>query len=128
MAEQIIHVRTVDDVRREFRLRGLSISDWARRKGVSVALTHQILKGRRVALRGQSHRIAVLLGLKPGEPGNVESIAFSYAGFVATEFDEGKRNSASVASDCHPDQEAGRSSEEASAANQKAGHAIEQNQ
>lgn len=35
-------------------------------RGVSAQLTYQILSGRKVGLRGQSHRIAVLLGLKHG--------------------------------------------------------------
>ncbi|WP_458232263.1 hypothetical protein [Roseateles sp. P5_E8] len=62
-----IHVSNVEDVRKEFAARGLSVSEWARVQGVSAALTYQILSGSRpLGRRGQSHRISVLLGLKAG--------------------------------------------------------------
>lgn len=53
-------------LREELAERGVNLSDWARRRGYPVKLAHQILSGRRPCTRGQSHRIAVELGLKPG--------------------------------------------------------------
>lgn len=74
----IVPVCTVEEVRDEFRRRGISVSDWARRKGVSAQLTYRILAGRTVGLRGQSHEISVLLGLKPGVIGSAEDLTFAH--------------------------------------------------
>jgi gp16 family phage-associated protein len=76
---QIVPVCTVADVRAEFKRRGISVSEWARVRGVSAQLTYQILAGRKAAVRGQSHEIAVLLGLKPGLLGNVNELRFAHA-------------------------------------------------
>lgn len=43
---------------------GLSVVDWANERGFAVALVYAVLSGRRKCLRGESHRIAVALGLK----------------------------------------------------------------
>ena len=59
-------MRTPEEVKEEFRRRGVSINAWARSKHVSAALVHQVLSGKKRCLRGQSHNIAVLLGLKEG--------------------------------------------------------------
>jgi gp16 family phage-associated protein len=72
----IVPVCTVEDVRAEFARRGLSVSEWARRNGVSAQLTYQILAGRKLGLRGQSHTICVLLGLKPGIADASEGLTF----------------------------------------------------
>lgn len=72
----IVPVCTVEDVRAEFARRGLSISEWARRNGVSAQLTYQILAGRKLGLRGQSHTICVLLGLKSGLADSAEGLTF----------------------------------------------------
>lgn len=50
-----------------FEASGWSVAEWARLQGFSTGLVYQVLEGRRKCLRGQSHRIAVALGLKPGE-------------------------------------------------------------
>lgn len=54
------------------------MSEWARVRGVSAQLTYQILAGRKAAIRGQSHEIAVLLGLKPGLLGNADELRFAH--------------------------------------------------
>jgi len=51
--------------RRRFFIEGESIADWARQRGFSLQLTYSVLNGRVRARRGQSHHIAVALGLKP---------------------------------------------------------------
>jgi len=53
-------------VRQSFDELGVSIADWARERGFSVPLTRMVLAGKRKCLRGQSHQIAVALGLKTG--------------------------------------------------------------
>jgi len=45
---------------------GISIAEWARAEGFSTALVYQVIEGKRQCVRGQSHRIAVALGLKEG--------------------------------------------------------------
>jgi len=62
-------LKTPEAVRAEFERKGISIAEWARQHSVSRTLVYEILAGsqRRTCRRGQSHRIAVLLGIKAGE-------------------------------------------------------------
>lgn len=53
-------------VRELFADAGMSVAEWARVQGFSTGLVYQVLEGRRKCMRGQSHRIAVALGLKEG--------------------------------------------------------------
>ena len=69
-----VNLRSGDEVRKEFARRGLSISAWARAKGFSVQLVYQVLRGKKQCLRGQSHEIAVRLGIKAGEIGSIADI------------------------------------------------------
>jgi len=66
--------RSEAEVRAEFARLGLSIGAWARAHGFSAQLVYQVLAGRKRALRGQSHEIAVRLGLKRGQIGSIEDI------------------------------------------------------
>lgn len=50
--------------RQRFADDGQSISGWARDNGFSIKLTHQVLSGARPCRFGDSHRIAVALGIK----------------------------------------------------------------
>lgn len=59
--------RTADDVRADFARKGVSITQWATLNGFSPNLVFEVLGGRKKAIRGQSHNIAVALGLKSGE-------------------------------------------------------------
>lgn len=52
-------------MREQFTASGTNISEWARERGFSVKLTHRILAGDVACRYGESHRIAVALGLKP---------------------------------------------------------------
>ncbi|WP_342133504.1 DNA-binding protein [Hydrogenophaga sp. OTU3427] len=89
----IVDVLTVEDVREEFRRRGMSVSDWARRHGVSAQLTYRVLAGRTSGQRGQSHQICVLLGLKAGviEPVNDMKLAHLELNTQADESKSGTR-------------------------------------
>ena len=65
-------LKTRQQVRDEFASRGWSYSDWARQRGYSAALVCMIVNDddrtpQRKCLRGESHNIAVALGLKKGE-------------------------------------------------------------
>jgi gp16 family phage-associated protein len=59
-------LKTPVQVREEFAARGISLSSWARERGFSAELVYQVLSGRKRCIRGQSHQIAVSLGLKAG--------------------------------------------------------------
>ena len=76
MLNEIVPVCTVDQVKAEFRRRGISVSEWARLRGVSAQLTYQILARRKVGVRGQSHAISVMLGLKSGIAGSARELDF----------------------------------------------------
>jgi gp16 family phage-associated protein len=52
--------------KRLFEASGISVAEWARVRGFSTGLVYQVLDGNRKCLRGQSHRIAMALGLKQG--------------------------------------------------------------
>ncbi|MGC5791371.1 DNA-binding protein [Herbaspirillum huttiense] len=50
-----------------FEISGTSVAEWARVRGFSAGLVYQVLEGKRKCMRGQSHQIAIALGLKQGE-------------------------------------------------------------
>jgi gp16 family phage-associated protein len=58
--------KSIEQVKDEFSRRGISLSSWAKANGVSKNLLYQVLKGGRQCRYGQSHKIAVLLGIKDG--------------------------------------------------------------
>lgn len=45
---------------------GISVAQWAAANKFCTALVWQVLAGSRKCVRGQSHQIAVALGIKPG--------------------------------------------------------------
>jgi len=60
--------KTREQVKEEFARKGVSIREWALANGFSPKLVYEILANPvRVCKRGQSHKIAVRLGLKKGE-------------------------------------------------------------
>lgn len=70
-------IRTPDDVRAEFKRKGVSIASWAAAHKFSTTLVFEVLAGRKQGIRGQSHRIAVMLGLKEGEVADPADIDYS---------------------------------------------------
>lgn len=59
--------KTIQQVKDDFSRKGVSLSAWAKANGVNKNLVYQIMKGDRQCRFGQSHKIAVLLGIKDGE-------------------------------------------------------------
>lgn len=57
---------TAEQIREEFKRNGISIASWATANGFNTNLVLEVLAGRKKAIRGQSHQIAVRLGLKEG--------------------------------------------------------------
>ncbi|RZF64298.1 DNA-binding protein [Sphingomonas populi] len=51
--------------RYRFEASGTNISEWARERGFSISLVQSVLAGNRACRRGESHAIAVALGIKP---------------------------------------------------------------
>ncbi|AUX84709.1 hypothetical protein C3F34_00590 [Acinetobacter sp. ACNIH2] len=57
-------VKSVQQIKNEFHSKGITFSDWAKENNFSPELVYRVLKMNRVPLRGESHKIAVRLGLK----------------------------------------------------------------
>lgn len=66
MAQNMTHVRTIEEARRDLERRGKSIKQFAREIGVSERIVYGLLQGRFKGRRGQAHKAAVLLGIKDG--------------------------------------------------------------
>ena len=68
-------LRTPEEARAWLGYLGISVSQWARDHQMNVSLVYEILAGHKKCLRGKSHNIAVLLGMKAGvmtdRPGRV---------------------------------------------------------
>jgi gp16 family phage-associated protein len=52
--------------RKWFEDTGMSVAAWSREHGFSEVLVSLVLNGKRMPIRGQSHAIAVALGIKQG--------------------------------------------------------------
>lgn len=60
-------IKTPEQVKSDFLLRGESIAAWCKRNQVSVAAAYRVLREPKLrATRGECHRAAVLLGIKRG--------------------------------------------------------------
>lgn len=59
-------VLTLEEAKAEFLRHGLSVAGWAKENGFSPALVSSVLRGKCKGLRGDAHRIAVLLKIKDG--------------------------------------------------------------
>lgn len=55
----------IKQAKTNFFMEGRSVADWARENNFHQDLVYAVLNGRSKGLRGESHRIAVRLGLKP---------------------------------------------------------------
>ena len=59
-------MKTVDEVRTDFRRRGVPIARWAKDHGFNVYTVYRVLDGSIEGRYGKSHKIAIALGLKEG--------------------------------------------------------------
>ncbi len=73
-------LRSPEETKQIIESSGVSIAEWARENKFSAGLVYQILEGKRRCLRGQSHRIAVALGLKRGKQCDIQSLTSLLAG------------------------------------------------
>ncbi len=60
-------LRTPEEARAELKRKGISITKWAASYGFTPNLVYEVLSGNRPCIHGQSHQIAVALGIKAGE-------------------------------------------------------------
>jgi len=60
-------LRTREEVLADFSNKGTSISKWAKERGLPPSVVYGVLKDKRKARIGLSHKAAVLLGIKHGE-------------------------------------------------------------
>ena len=60
-----IPLRTADEARQWLRTNGVSASQFARDKGLSLDAVKEVLNGRSKANFGKAHDAAVALGMKP---------------------------------------------------------------
>ena len=65
-------------IREDFFLRGQSVADWARAHHFRSELVYAVLSGRCKGARGESHKIAVRLGLKPS-PASLANVSVQEA-------------------------------------------------
>ncbi|PAT32888.1 DNA-binding protein [Vandammella animalimorsus] len=63
----VITPRTHAQARQWLSEQGITVTQWARDHGFSTSLVFEVLYGRKRCLRGKSHNIAVLLGMKHGQ-------------------------------------------------------------
>ena len=59
--------RTPEEARAWLDYQGITVAQWARENGMHDSLVREVLAGRKKCLRGMSHNIAVLLGMKRGQ-------------------------------------------------------------
>lgn len=64
MEQKTLH--TAEEIKRDLERQGRSIADLARSNGLRPSVVYDLLGGRIRGTRGESHRAAVLLGLKDG--------------------------------------------------------------
>jgi gp16 family phage-associated protein len=67
MHMKVQFIKEPTEVKAEFIHKGMSISKWAREHGFNRGTVHQVLNGRIKGSIGESHKIAVMLGIKDGE-------------------------------------------------------------
>lgn len=60
-------LKTREQVIDELDRKGMSVAAWSRQHGLNSSTVLAVLKGNRKARIGESHKAAVLLGIKKGE-------------------------------------------------------------
>lgn len=60
-------MKTLEQVKQDFRRRGETVTGWARRNGFKPNNVRAVIYGRGKGHWGESHKIAVCLGIKDGE-------------------------------------------------------------
>lgn len=61
------------DVRNLFEAGGISVAEWSRENGFPSALVYRVLRGEAKCRRGETHKIAIALGIK--QPASKEQLS-----------------------------------------------------
>lgn len=60
-------MKTPEQAKADFLRRGETVANWARKHELSIDHVRAVLRGKAKGNWGESHKIAVLLGIKDGE-------------------------------------------------------------
>lgn len=63
--------RRAADARARLEAEGVNLAEWSRERGFNYSTVKQVILGNRPCKRGQSHKIAVALGIKDPPPSQV---------------------------------------------------------
>lgn len=63
-------LKTLEEARSMFTRTGTTIRQWAKDNEVHENTVYEVLAGRKKCLRGDAHKVAVLLGVKDGVIGS----------------------------------------------------------
>lgn len=64
--------RTRQEAAEWLNTNGISIAEFARKHGLSRMTVVDLLRGKRVGRRGEAHNAAIALGMKKGNPREIE--------------------------------------------------------
>lgn len=59
-------LKTPEEAKEDLKKRGIAVSKWAKKHGLSAAIVLGVLNGSKKGLWGDAHKAAVLLGIKEG--------------------------------------------------------------
>lgn len=59
-------LKTPEQVKADFKRRGISVAQWAAVMGLPRNAVYRVLNGKTVGFRGNHHKASVLLGIKNG--------------------------------------------------------------
>lgn len=62
-----MQVKTPDQVKKSFRLKGIPVAAWAKQHGYTPQEVYKVLNGQAKGNFGKAHSIAVALGMKESE-------------------------------------------------------------
>ena len=81
-----VMAKTFEQVKKEFFNTGTSIADWSRENNFSPGLVYWVITNKRLPKRGESHKIAVKLGLiDQKQSTDVKKQKLSYVGLSVIE-------------------------------------------
>ena len=73
-------VRTIEEVRKDFRINDISISEWARERGFEPQVVIDVLNGRRKGKFGVGREVHIALGLMEATDGSHGSSQHEHKG------------------------------------------------
>jgi len=68
MADTYATEQACKEARKRLEMQGISVKAFALRHQLSPSTVYAVLNGQKKCLRGEAHRSAVLLGIKPATP------------------------------------------------------------